>query len=348
MDERLDFASCFTLPHLLDAADECYRNVRWKRQAQGFMSRRLTNCAQLLDELEGGDWEPAPVKRFTVCERGKDRDVKPVAFRDRVVQRCFCDHVLVPVVTAYVTDDCSAVLPGRGLASGRRANPLCAYDRVRAHAAACPRGGWVGRFDFSSYFATIPHDRLLSILSRRIPDSRLMAFLATVIADDETDRPGIGLELGSHVSQLCATAYPTLLDRAVACSPGVTGYHRHMDDGIVFAADRQSCALAMQTARAMASSLGLTINPRKTCSSPASLPFVFCKMRFSRQADGSVRMNVRKQQSRRACRHAKSVARRSAGHPELDIDIAPVRASLEGYLQRGDADLSGLVKRTLG
>lgn len=312
MDERLDFASCFTLPHLLDAADECYRNVRWKRQAQGFMSRRLTNCAQLLDELEGGDWEPAPVKRFTVCERGKDRDVKPVAFRDRVVQRCFCDHVLVPVVTAYVTDDCSAVLPGRGLASGRRANPLCAYDRVRAHAAACPRGGWVGRFDFSSYFATIPHDRLLSILSRRIPDSRLMAFLATVIADDETDRSGIGLELGSHVSQLCATAYPTLLDRA------------------------------------MASSLGLTINPRKTCSSPASLPFVFCKMRFSRQADGSVRMNVRKQQSRRACRHAKSVARRSAGHPELDIDIAPVRASLEGYLQRGDADLSGLVKRTLG
>ena len=48
----------------------------------------------------------------------------------------------------------------------------------------------------------------------------------------------------------------------------------------------------------------------------------------------------------RSVLHAKNVLRLSERMP--GIEVAPVRASLEGYLQRGDADLRWLADRAFG
>lgn len=326
MDERHDFASCFTLNNLMSASLACYKGVRWKRQPQSFMDKRLTNCAILLDEIESGSYRPSKVQKFQVNERGKVRDVKPVAFRDRVAQRCFCDHVLIPAIESYVVDDCSAVLPGRGLD--------LAFSRVREHAKAAGRGSWVVKYDFSNYFASIDQDALLCIVSDLVPDRRLFEFARTVITEEPS-----GLDLGSHINQLCATAYPTLVDRAVMAMDGVVGYHRYMDDGIVFCDGKRTAAEVMGTVRDCSEILGLSLNGKKTYANRIEHPFVFCKMRFTLEESGNVRMNVRKKQSRRAVKHAKSVVRLSRSQ---EIDLVPVKASLDGYLGRGDADLSRL------
>lgn len=328
MDKRFDFASCFTLENMMEAAIDCYSGVGWKRQPQAFMNRRLTNCVRLLDEIWDGTYRPSPVKPFTINERGKKREVKPVSFRDRVAQRCFCENVLVPAVESFVSAECSAVLPQRGL--------TYAFERVREHAEACPVGGWLVQFDFSGYFASIDQTMLLAMLKGMIPDERLYRFAETVVRAESP-----GLELGSHVSQLCATAYPVPLDSAVMALDGVTGYHRYMDDGIAFCTDKASAIAAMDTIERCSSELHLSLNAKKTHINRATHPFVFCKLRFTKDArDGSVRVNVRKKQSRRAVKHAKSVKRRDEAVG--GIDLLPVRAALEGYLGRGDADLSRL------
>lgn len=333
MDKRFDFASCFTLQNVMQAAIDCYKGVGWKRQPQAFMNKCLTNCVQLLKEVEDGTYRPSSVKSFTINERGKVREVKPVAYRDRVIQRCFCDNVLVPAVEGFVSEECSAVLPNRGLDY--------AFSRVKKQAERCDEGGWVVQFDFSGYFASIDQTILLAMLRGMIGDERLYGFCETVIKEDAP-----GLELGSHVSQLCAAAFPTLLDQAVSDLDGVTGYHRYMDDGIVFCRDKESAKRAISTVMEWSGLLKLTVNPKKTRINRITHPFVFCKMRFTYVSVGNVRMNVRKQQSRRAVKHAKSVARKAWRNG--GIDLVPVRAALQGYVEKGDADLSRLVDAVFG
>ena len=141
--ERLDLASCLTLSNLMAAARKCYRGVSWKRQPVLFMNRLLTNCQELRDEVLSGRYVPRDPPRFTVNERGKIRLIKPVDFRDRVVQRCLADHVIVPAIVPAMVEDCSACLEGRGLAY--------ALERVRGHAASCPPDGWGVQYDFHDY-----------------------------------------------------------------------------------------------------------------------------------------------------------------------------------------------------
>lgn len=145
--ELNEFAACFNLINLMQASYECERGVRWKMQPQRFANNRLTNCNKLLRDIENGTYKPMAVKSFPIYERGKTRVVKPVTFYDRVAQRCFCDHVLVDSILKMVSVECSAVLPGRGLGY--------AFDRVRSHLEAAPMSGWVAKFDFSAYFASI-------------------------------------------------------------------------------------------------------------------------------------------------------------------------------------------------
>lgn len=329
-DERFDLmASCFSLGNLMDAASKCYKGVGWKRQAQGFMNRKLTNCRKLQLEVLGGTYEPTEVRRFDIVERGKPRSIKPVAFRDRVVQRCLCDQVLTPAIKRAVIEDNSSCLGGRGLSY--------AYDRVRAHLAACPADGWALQYDFHDYFHTVDRERLLSMLHGLVPSERMIGLVEKVIREDSP-----GLELGSHVSQLCAVLYPTGLDVAVSSAPGVAGYHRYMDDGIAFCESREAAMGALSVLRESADSLGLALNEGKTHIERATHPLVFCKARFEKTSDGA-RMNMRKRQTHRAVRHARSVAKRAETHPE--IDLAPVEAALAGYVNKGDADLSWLVGR---
>ena len=86
------------------------------------------------------------------------------------------------------------------------------------------------------------------------------------------------------------------------------------------------------------------MNPHKTFCNRATHPIVFCKTRLTKRKDG-VRVNVRKQQSKRMVRHMRSVKRRAE---HVEIDLMPVKASCLGYLNRGDANLTRLVTLVFG
>lgn len=319
-------AACFTLGHLMEAARLCSKGVTWKGQVQKFLDERLCRCAELRDEILSGTWEPRPVQPFTLMERGKLRRVMPVNMRDRVVERCLCDNVLVPLIERTAIKDSSACFRGRGLDYAIR--------RVREHLEQAPPGAWVFQFDFHDYFHCIDRSRVIAMLRRHIPECfvRLVA-LAIGGAD------GIGLELGSHVCQLMAVWYPTPLDHLVQSLPGFVGYHRYMDDGIGVFASKAAALNAKRVFVQSAESMGLAMNPHKTYCNRATHPIVFCKTRLTKRASG-VRVTVRKPQTRRLVRHIRSVIRK-AEHE--DIDVQALYGSCLGYINRGDADLTRLM-----
>lgn len=310
----------------MEAARLCARGVSWKGQVQRFLNDRLCQCVQLRDEVLSGTWRPQDVRPFTLLERGKLRRVMPVAMRDRVVERCLCDNVIVPFIESDAIEDCSACIRGRGL--------KYAVERVKGHLEKAPPGAWVMQFDLHDYFHTIDRARLIGLLRERLPEP-----IVDLVALSIGGADGVGIELGSHVCQLMAVWYPTPLDHVMLSLPGLVGYHRYMDDGIAVFETRTQALNARRVLTQSAEAMGLSMNAHKTFCNRATHPVVFCKTRLTKRRDG-VRMNVRKPQTRRMVRHMRSVVRRAT---KVEIDVPAMLASCLGYMNRGDADLSRLI-----
>lgn len=310
----------------MDAARLCARGVSWKGQVQRFLNDRLCQCVQLREEVLSGTWHPTDVQAFTLLERGKLRRVMPVAMRDRVVERCLCDNLLVPFVERHAIKDSSACIRGRGL--------QYAIERVREHLEKAPPGAWVLQFDFHDYFHSIDRARLIGHLRDYFPEE-IVNLVALSIGGGE----GVGIELGSHVCQLMAVWYPTPLDHVMLSAPGLVGYHRYMDDGIAVFESKSQALNAKRVFTQSAEAMGLSMNPHKTFCNRATHPIVFCKTRLTKRREG-VRVNVRKPQTRRMVRHIRRVVARSQTH---EIDVGAMLGSCRGYINRGDADLSRLL-----
>lgn len=310
----------------MDAARLCAKGVLWKYQVQRFTDDRLCQCAKLRREILAGEWRPSPVTPFTICERGKIRHVRPVNMRDRVVERCLCEHVLVPFITDNAIKDSSACIRGRGL--------QYATDRVKTHLESAPPGAWVFQFDFHDYFHTIDRARLAFLLRRHLDECFVQMIGLSIGGLD-----GIGLELGSHVCQLLAVWYPTLLDHLMEILPGFHGYHRYMDDGIAIFDNRAHAFNAMDTFTWAAEHIGLAMNQKKTFCNRATAPLIFCKTRFVKRSTG-VRVLLPKAQSRKTIRHVRRVVHRAK---TVEINLEPLHASSGGALNRADNKLGHLI-----
>lgn len=311
------FGSCFALGNLIRAADRCACGTSWKHTAQSFMAHRLTECQKLQDELSGGTYKPSKTKEFDIVERGKPRHIRPVAFRDRVAQRCFVDNALYPLVESMAQPNTSSCLKGRGLSY--------AMEDLRRKVADAPDGAWVAQYDFSGYFASIDRAKAAEPFLAHL-DAPSGDFLMQSMGGE-----GVGLQLGSHICQLLATVYPTAIDEAYPNG------HRYMDDGAIVCDSKAEALEALDGVREVSEALGLKLNPKKTFANSLRSPSLFCKTRFAK--DGSVcRVNLPKRQTRKSVRHARRAV-------EAGADARQVNAALQGYLSRSDADLSRLGNR---
>lgn len=99
LKQCLDFNAVFNFETLFEAAKTCKRGVIWKNSVIGFDKMCAINCAKLATELSAGTYKKSKSKYFSLCERGKLRHISAVGFRDRVVQRAFCDKSLLPVLS---------------------------------------------------------------------------------------------------------------------------------------------------------------------------------------------------------------------------------------------------------
>lgn len=326
MDEsNYTFAACFSFANLMDASYKCAKGVRWKRQVQMFLADNVVNCAKLYKELHGGTYQMRHADKYHIMERGKPRDVKSINYRDRVVQRCLADHVLVPLVMKNMTEESSACIKGRGLDY--------ALSRVKYHLGKAGPDAWVLRYDFHDYFHTIDKDKLMAYLSDMIEDERLLDLFRHILSQEHP-----GLELGSHISQICAVYYPDKMDR-MFIDFGY-GYHRYMDDGEVVCPNGESVQFAMALLKDWVERLGLQLNERKTLANKATHPHIFCQKRI-RKRPGGVTINMRKKSTRRTVRRLKKVKKLHLEGRIKNIE-SPIASTL-GYLNSGDADLTRLL-----
>jgi RNA-directed DNA polymerase len=294
---------------------------------------------RLLDELEAelreGRFTPLPARRVYIPKPGQD-ELRPLsipAIRDRVVQAAL-KIVLEPVFEADMLPCSFGFRPKRS-----------AHDALQVVLDESFGGKrWVVETDIASCFTAIPHDGLMSAISERISDRKVLALLraflgAGVMEDGVVRRSVSGTPQGGVVSPLLCNVYLNRLDRA--WRPAYGRLIRYADDLLVVCRTRGQADAALARLTTLLAGLGLQPKPEKTrivqlVEGEPGFDFLGFHHRLVRSRplrDASGLVFLARWPSRRAVQHARDRIRFLTMRARLAAPVEQVVAEVNLFLR---------------
>jgi hypothetical protein len=218
---------------------------------------------------------------FSVNERGKTREIRSVHIEERVIQKCLCDFILVPLFSRSLIYDNGASLKNKGahFSMRRLIRHLGEFYRSKGS-----NKGYALTVDFSRYFDNVNHEVLLDAIFARINDPNVRRY----VSDFVTAFGDKSLGLGSQVSQISAIYYPNRVDHYIKEIRRIRGYGRYMDDFYLIHESKAYLNDCLKDICDVCASLGITVNLKKTRISKLSDGMIFLKGRYILTETGKV------------------------------------------------------------
>lgn len=200
-----------------ETLEEAYRRVKSNDGSPGIDKvsfEEITDADKFLSEIElelkNFSYKPSPVLRVMIPKaNGKMRPLGIPTIKDRVVQMSL-KLVIEPIYEADFVDSSYGFRPKRS-----------AKDAIKAIKANLQAGKTtVLDADLSSYFDTIPHDKLLKVLKQRISDKHIlkliMMWLKAPIAEGNIIKSrNLGTPQGGVISPLLSNIYLNVMDKII-------------------------------------------------------------------------------------------------------------------------------------
>lgn len=245
---------------------------------------------ELGEDLRKQTYQSSAVKRVMIHKaNGGERPLGIPTFRDRIAQTV-CKMILEPIFEADFAETSYGFRPGRSTKDAMRA--------IREH---LQKGNTeVYDADLSSYFDTIPHDKLLIALKERISDPRILKlinkWLKVPVYEEGKLKSGkankTGTPQGGVISPLLANIYLNLLDRIINNPRKLFvkyGVHivRYADDFLLMG--RTIPGEVTEKLKNLLQHMGLALNmtkTRKIDSRDKSFDFLGFTIRYDRDLKG--------------------------------------------------------------
>ena len=223
-----------------------------------FGDRLDEEIARLHRELKEGTYQAQAIRRVQIPKPGS-KEKRPLGIptvRDRVVQAAV-RAVLEPIFERDFSSSSYGFRPGLGCKDALRRVDNLLNDGYQ----------WVVDLDIRKYFDTIPHDKLMALIAKRIGDSRVLGLIEMYLKQPVFEElkevtPEEGSPQGAVLSPLLANIYLSPLDLKMTRG----GYEmvRYADDIVVLCKTEEEAIMALEEMRQWMESAGLTIHPEKT------------------------------------------------------------------------------------
>ena len=214
---------------------------------------------QLHSELRMDAYRPQPVRRKMIPKPGKIGEMRPLGIPtiyDRVCQQALLNR-LEPIFEPEF-DDASY-----GFRRGRSTK-----DALRKVWKEIEEGNeWIVDADLKNYFGTVDHEKLITLVARKVADGRVLRIIESMLKADCYAEGRLfptkeGTPQGGVVSPLLSNILLTPFDKEMRRR----GYRltRYADDWVVICRTRAEAESVLATARKILESLGVRMNPEKT------------------------------------------------------------------------------------
>lgn len=317
------------------------KEKRYHKDVLSFTANLEENLINLQNHLIWKSYRVEGMREF-VEYFPKKRIITVMPFENRVVN-CAAYNVLFPIYRKSFYEHSYASIPGRGQI--KAADQLQYWLRLVKNK---PGKWYICKMDISKFFFRIPFEVQLKYLGKPLDDPDMMWFLETAIRCDgrpfglpvdvkdvvTCERiPGIGMQVGSLISQLTANVVMTPADHYIKRVLQAPYYLRYMDDMIFLAPSKSDAECILRHfSKFLNNTLGLELNS-KTAIIPADSSVEFVGKQIS-----SRYIKLRKSTSLHMKRHMKYIMERySKGELPLEYCLSVIRSYL-GLMKHCDCD----------
>ena len=246
-----DFEKVTDFENMYRAYRRSRRGKGYKRSAARFGAMALDGINKLIEQLKNGTYKVSEYNEFKVYEP-KERVIQTTSFKDKVVQHCLCDNVIMPrLAEIFIYDNCAAQ-KGKGTLFGLdrlRDQMLTFYKRYG-------RAGYILKCDVKKFFYNISHGQLKDIVRYYFEDPDVVRLCEMFI--DSTE--GKGLPLGNQINQGFALLYLDGMDKLIVYELGIEYYGRYMDDFYLIHPNKEYLKYCLEVIREYLGTLELELN----------------------------------------------------------------------------------------
>ena len=225
-----------TLANLCRAFHRVARGKRHLPEVQAFDVDLWARLSALGEAMREGRAPLNQFRKFQIRDP-KPRVIHAPVFEDRVAHHALM-AVVGPTLDKALIDDTFACRVGKG--------SLAAVLRAQHHLRRYP---WYAKLDIRKYFASIPHDRLMAAVAKKVGRGGLNRVIERIVRGFE-HVPGRGLPIGALTSQYLANFYLAPLDRFLVNDSRVSAVTRYMDDHVVWSTDAGAARAVLKDVRA--------------------------------------------------------------------------------------------------
>lgn len=286
----------FTYENVLDSAKLCKKGKSWKNNTCLFTDNIYENARNLHIDLTEGTYALSDYFTFKIYEP-KERTIKSIKFKDKVVQRVLCDKVLTPITESKLIYDNFACRKGKGTHA--------AIKRVKQFMRRAyfenENNYWVLKCDIEKYFDSIDHTLLIDMINLFDLDDRIKTMLIDIVL---STGGGKGLPLGNQTSQIFSLYFLDGLDKMIKRKLKIKFYLRYMDDFVLFSHNKEYLQHCKREIEKFLDTLNLKLN-NKSHIFPIKNGFDFLGFHFYSTASGKIIMKLRRASKERMRRKLK-------------------------------------------